>query len=256
MSFADDLNEVVSWEYPFPLGTRNARRRGHRPKDKDLQETLRSMQAKRQRLALQQLAERIASAKSLSGVCGRPSLNDWPVLWEEQSCRIFHPPGNGEVDDDYLGNYCLVGFINVSRIAGIHMLSPYFNTFHHIGDTPNDDDIATALTTIVDALPELPRYAVQYHHGKDEDISGSIAVPEPGKKYLIDTAMATETLSRLQHKEWPKSIRRNVPGFGTCLGATYNGEKSYIHPHTHNHTQFVQYVNSVISTTIADDTFI
>ena len=88
------------------------------------------------------LAEYITSAKSLAGACGRPSLSDWPVIWGEQTCRIFHPPEDGLVDEAYLNNHCLVNFVNVARVSAIHMLTPFFEAFHHIGDIPNDEEFA------------------------------------------------------------------------------------------------------------------
>ena len=140
VAFANSLSQTHSWEYPFPLGSRSAARRSHLLRDDALLAAAAAKQARREQHAILHLAASIASAKSLSGVCGRPSIDGWPVAWIEQACHIYCPPVDGVVDDPYVGNDSLVDFVIVPRFDGMHMLADYWDAFHHIGAVPDVDE--------------------------------------------------------------------------------------------------------------------
>ena len=144
-------------------------------RDEALSAVAQARQVHREQHAITQLAARIASAKSIAGVCGHPSVVEWPIVWDELSCRIYHPPVDGEIGDSYLGNDCLVDVVIVDREDGTRMLIPYWDAFLHIGSIPEQDEIdaAAALTTPLD---ELPQYVVKYCHAKHEGDAGFIAV--------------------------------------------------------------------------------
>ena len=91
-----------------------------------------------------------------------------------------------------------------------------------MGDIPQPSQIDAARAVVEGGTfgtpsTDLPRYAVQYLHGTDEEVSGCLAVPEPGLVYKVDAACANHVLDSLLRVEWPRSVRRNVLGMGDLL---------------------------------------
>ena len=149
-----------------------------------LSATAKAQQARRELYEVTQLATRIASAMSVAGACGHPTIHCWPVAWVDQDCRIYHPPVDGEIDDMYMGNDCLVDVVVVSRTDGIRMLDPYWDAFSHMGAIPDSDEIDAAMA-LTAALVEMPSYVVDCHHAELDGIAGCDCAPVPGLTYRV-----------------------------------------------------------------------
>ena len=132
-----------------------------------------------------QVALRIAGAMSLSGLCGNPYLDGWPVAWYNNgaydACVIFSPPASGEIDDDYVGNPRTVDSDTMYRAVGMQFLANMWDKFCHIGDvpTPTEVEAASRKTPPMQCIVQLPCYAdISYHHGDDEP-SNTVATAMP-----------------------------------------------------------------------------
>ena len=207
--------------------------RSHKVQD-ELAETYKVWQDRRARRATFQAAARITRAMSTAGLFNGHADLEWPIVWEENSCYVFHPPPDGLVDTDYVSdvdfNTGWVHYTAYTRGEGLHVWASSKCRFTHLGAVPTASELDEAFADDSHEC-ELPCYVVSYHHGKDEEkVKGTAVAPATPNElqdtqfgvtsWLMDTGTPLDIVDEADIAEHAHLIREVEP----ILLDTANGE--------------------------------